>query len=228
LSKPFALPATALVYSRVVWIDDHGLPVRLTRVGREREAGHEFVRSYLAYRREILPCATMFRIAERAEERLTYPEIGNLCDVALHLRCALSGEVTYLPRPVAHYRTHGGNLSLQLRSVGDSLLRLMGLCESPSSPLAEYRVDMFRHVKIGFRWIAAAAATRGDRLEARHALERLDALGAGSSFYAGLVHLAGTAPLRAIARARRPMRAWRARVITKAWAREAGRSRSCG
>jgi len=219
LRKPFAAPDTALVYSRVLWIDDRARPVRLTREGPEREAGHQFVRSYLAYRREILPCATMFRLPERTEERLTYPDVGNLCDVALHLQCALAGQVTYLPRPVAHYRMHGGNLSLQLRAVGDSLLRLMALCDDANSPLAEYRGEVFRHVKIGFRWIAAAAATRGDSQEARHALETLDALGAGSTFYAGLVRLAETAPLRGIARARRPLRALRAKVITKLWAR---------
>jgi hypothetical protein len=219
LSGPFEDPGTALVYSRVLWIDDRERPIRLTRVGPERETGHQFVQSYLGYRREILPCATMYRLSARIDERPAYPEIGNLCDVALHLKYALGGQVIFLPRPVAHYRMHGGNLSLQLRAVGDSLLGLLRLCDSPESRLADYRADVRRHVKIGFRWIAAAAATRGDRAEARHALETLHALGAGSSLYAALVRLAGTAPLRAVARARRPLRAMRARALTTAWAK---------
>jgi hypothetical protein len=189
----------------------HGPPV---------EPGREFIRAHLRDERHVWPAATLFPIDEASDRRRLYSaEIGAVCDFLHRLTLAARGNVGCVPEPVAYYRLHTGNETLQAVGFATSLFRLLGDPAVVRGELAPFVDDLRACVLRTVRGLVVGAAVHGRRAVARGVIDVMAAHGAPVGGLRRLALLLALPPVRLAAALKRRVLAER----VKAAAARAGR-----
>lgn len=191
-----------LAYSKAVFIDNSGKAFGASASAPEMESGPVFVRQSLAGKRQALPCATMHLTSE-ALEIGGYPEIGNATDLAMRLAVAVRGDVFHSAVPLAQYRLHPGSLTADVDKTLDSMRLFSEWAAAPSSPLSGWGPAVAGFCADSLFARAVASALRGDAEAARRFSDAAAGFSGRKLYYAVMVWLYSSAPVRAAAALRR-------------------------
>jgi glycosyltransferase involved in cell wall biosynthesis len=207
-------PNVTLAYSGFLLIDERGTPFDQNEaLGPTIEPGRSFVRGQLDGRRVVCPAAMMFPIPPRPADRPYYESIGPLCDQLQRIVVALDGHVACVREPLARYRMHQANESLQIESYVGSFFRLRDSLVQAGPPASEFagEVPAFAHRMVTA--LAISAAVRGHCALADRYAAALESYGLSTYRVQASLRVARTRPARVLASVRRAWRARRARRV---------------
>jgi Glycosyl transferase family 2 len=213
-------PGVTFAYGPVFAIDAAGA-VRdvYRRHGPPVEAGADFIRAHLHDERHVWPAATLYPIGGPSERQPYSGEIGAVCDFLHRLTLAARGRVGCVPEPVAYYRLHSGNETLQAVGFATSLFRLLGDPAVIRGELAPFAEDLRACVLRTVRGLVVGAAVHGRPAVARGVIDVIAAHGVHVGALRALALLLALPPVRLAA-------AWKRRVLAervRAAAARAGR-----
>jgi Glycosyl transferase family 2 len=204
-------PGVVFAYGPVYAIDAAG-QVRdvYNRHGPPVEPGPDFIRAHLRDERHVWPAATLFPIDEASERRRLYSaEIGAVCDFLHRLTLATKGDVGCVPEPVAYYRLHTGNETLQAAGFATSLFRLLADPAVVRGELAPFAADLRGYVLRTVRGLVVGAAVHGRLAAARAVIDVIAAHGAPVGGLRRLSRLLALPPVRLAAALKRRVLAQR-------------------
>jgi glycosyltransferase involved in cell wall biosynthesis len=214
LAHACARPGVSMAYGLTYVIDSAGRIRDVhTRHGPPVESGADFIRAHLAGGRNVSVASMLSRLPQ-VEHRVPFADIGAVCDFAMRLTLALRGDVACVPAPVAFYREHEGNETLQSGTFAASLLRMLDLPSVRGGELAPYAEALRAYVLRAIGRMIASAAARGRRDAVRQMLALLEGRGERTAALRWQARLLGLPPVRRVA-------AWRRDRIARAVSRGA-------